>query len=213
MSAKPAYSAKEEQLNTLSHGAGVVFSIYVLWELLSKSNSSAQIISAVIYGASLLLLFLASTLYHSSTNIKARTFYKKCDHCAIYILIAGTYTPFLVLSLSGIWSILTLILIWSLALAGVSYKLFVKNQNKKVSLATYLLMGWFAVAIIYPLYLNVDINALWWLLSGGILYSLGTIFYSAKQRQYSHAIWHMFVIGGCLCHYFAISHHIYLDQF
>ena len=155
------------------------------------------------------LLFLSSTLYHSSLNLRARAIYKKCDHCAIYILIAGTYTPFLVLSLIGLWSILPLIFIWSLAVGGVCYKLFVVQQNKKVSLATYLLMGWFAVAIIYPLYLSVPINALWWLLAGGILYSLGTLFYSAKQRQFSHAIWHLFVIAGCVCHYVAISHYIY----
>ncbi|MGO2127487.1 MAG: PAQR family membrane homeostasis protein TrhA [Pseudoalteromonas prydzensis] len=209
MSVVPAYSAKEEQLNALSHGAGVIFSIYVLWELLTKSQSSAHMISAVIYGASLFLLFLSSTLYHSSISLRARAIYKKCDHCAIYILIAGTYTPFLVLSLTGLWSILPLIFIWSLALGGVCYKLCVKNQNKKVSLATYLLMGWFAVAIIYPLYLNVPVSALWWLLAGGILYSLGTLFYSAKQRQFSHAIWHVFVIAGCICHYVAISNYIY----
>ncbi|MDQ9089973.1 hemolysin III family protein [Pseudoalteromonas haloplanktis] len=209
MSVVPAYSAKEEQLNALSHGAGVIFSIYVLWELLTKSQSSAHIISAIVYGASLFLLFLSSTLYHSSLDQRARAIYKKCDHCAIYILIAGTYTPFLVLSLTGLWSILPLIFIWFLALGGVYYKLWVTNQNKKVSLATYLLMGWFAVAIIYPLYLNVDVNALWWLLAGGLFYSLGTLFYSAKQRQFSHAIWHVFVIAGCVCHYVSISKYIY----
>lgn len=209
MGAVPAYSQKEEQLNVLSHGAGVIFSVYVLWDLLTKSQSSAHITSALIYGASLFLLFLASTLYHNSVSKRARAFYKKCDHCAIYILIAGTYTPFLVLSLSGMWSALTLLFIWSLAVGGVCYKLFVKNQNKRVSLATYLLMGWFAVAIVYPLYLNVDVNALWWLLSGGLFYSLGTVFYSAKERQFSHAVWHIFVILGCVCHYVSISKYIY----
>lgn len=208
MSVEPAYSKKEEQLNSLSHGAGVVFSLFVLWELIGKTHTIEATVSAIIYGGSLLLLFLSSTLYHSSSSIDARAFYKKCDHCAIYILIAGTYTPFLVLSLTGIWSILTLVFIWSLALGGVCYKLMVKKQNKKVSLSTYLLMGWFAVAIVYPLYLNVPVNALWWLLSGGILYSLGTLFYSAKSRQYSHALWHVFVIAGCVCHYIAISRYI-----
>lgn len=209
MSAVPAYSQKEEQLNALSHGAGVIFSVYVLWDLLTKSNSSSHITSALIYGSSLFLLFLSSTLYHSNVSTPARAFYKKCDHCAIYILIAGTYTPFLVLSLSGMWSVLTLLFIWSLAIGGLCYKLLVKNQNKRVSLATYLLMGWFAVAIIYPLYLNVDVNALWWLLSGGLFYSLGTIFYSAKERQFSHAIWHVFVILGCVCHYVSITNYIF----
>lgn len=209
MSVIPAYSKKEEQLNVVTHGTGVIFSIYVLWQLLVKSENVVQGASALVYGASLFLLFLASTLYHSSSSERARAVYKKCDHCAIYILIAGTYTPFLVLSLSGLVSVLTLVFIWSLALGGVCYKLFVKNQNKRVSLTTYLLMGWFAVAIVYPLYLKVDINALWWLLSGGLFYSLGTIFYSAKHRQFSHAIWHVFVMLGCVCHYIAISQYVY----
>lgn len=100
-------------------------------------------------------------------------------------------------------------IIWTVALAGVAYKLLVKNGNKKVSLATYLLMGWFALAIIYPLYSNLPINALYWLLTGGLFYSVGTLFYSAKNTQYSHAIWHLFVIGGCVSHYIAITHYVY----
>jgi hemolysin III len=95
------------------------------------------------------------------------------------------------------------------ALAGVAYKVLVHNGNKKVSLATYLLMGWFALAIIYPLYLAINVNALYWLLAGGIFYSLGTVFYSAKNTQFSHAIWHLFVIAGCICHYVGISRYVY----
>ena len=140
---------------------------------------------------------------------RLRAFYKKCDHCAIYLLIAGTYTPFLLLSLSGLWSWATLVFIWTVAFAGIAYKLLVKNGNKKVSLATYLLMGWFALAIVYPLYLHVPINALYWLLAGGVFYSVGTVFYSAKSTQYSHAIWHLFVIGGCVSHYIAITRYVY----
>ena len=166
-------------------------------------------VSAIVYGSSLLVLFLASTLYHASTRERIRAIYKKCDHCAIYLLIAGTYTPYLVISLSGAWAIAALVFIWSLALGGVAYKLLVKNTNKKVSLATYLLMGWFALALVYPLYLNLDLSALWWLLAGGIAYSLGTVFYSAKARHYSHAIWHVFVLVGCVCHYLSISLYVY----
>ncbi|HEC74204.1 MAG TPA: hemolysin III, partial [Methylophaga aminisulfidivorans] len=103
----------------------------------------------------------------------------------------------------------TLTFIWAVALAGVAYKVFVKNGNKKISLATYLLMGWFALAIVYPLYSSVDVKALYWLLAGGIFYSLGTLFYSAKSTQFSHAIWHLFVIAGCVCHYISISNYVY----
>ncbi|MCF2901906.1 PAQR family membrane homeostasis protein TrhA [Pseudoalteromonas sp. SYSU M81236] len=203
------YSRQEEQLNVLTHSMGVLFAVYVLWDLISQSNVISATVSAIVYGASLLVLFLASTLYHASTKERIRAIYKKCDHCAIYLLIAGTYTPYLVISLSGAWSIAALVFIWSLALGGVAYKLLVKNTNKKVSLATYLLMGWFALALVYPLYLNLDLSALWWLLAGGIAYSLGTVFYSAKTRHYSHAIWHVFVLVGCVCHYLSISLYVY----
>ena len=203
------YSRQEEQLNVLTHSMGVLFAVYVLWDLISQSKVVSATVSAIVYGSSLLVLFLASTLYHASTRERIRAIYKKCDHCAIYLLIAGTYTPYLVISLSGAWAIAALVFIWSLALGGVAYKLLVKNTNKKVSLATYLLMGWFALALVYPLYLNLDLSALWWLLAGGIAYSLGTVFYSAKTRHYSHAIWHVFVLVGCVCHYLSISLYVY----
>lgn len=203
------YSRQEEQLNVLTHSMGVLFAVYVLWDLISQSKVVSATVSAIVYGSSLLVLFLASTLYHASTRERIRAIYKKCDHCAIYLLIAGTYTPYLVISLSGVWSIAALVFIWTLALGGVAYKLLVKNTNKKVSLTTYLLMGWFALALVYPLYLNLDLSALWWLLAGGIAYSLGTVFYSAKTRHYSHAIWHVFVLVGCVCHYLSISLYVY----
>ncbi|WP_404343913.1 hemolysin III family protein [Pseudoalteromonas mariniglutinosa] len=209
MSTDLPYSRQEEQLNVITHSLGIVFSIYVLWDLISQSSAFSATLSAIIYGVSLLLLFTASTCYHASTNSRLRAIYKKCDHCAIYLLIAGTYTPYLIISLSGIWAIAALCFIWALAIGGVAYKLQVKQGNKKVSLATYLLMGWFALALVYPLYLNVNSNALWWLLAGGIAYSLGTFFYSAKTRHYSHAVWHVFVLLGCVCHYLSISLYVY----
>ena len=183
------YSRKEEKLNVLSHALGIFFAVFVMWDLFKQATSVKAYISTAVYGASLFVLFLSSTLYHASVQPKLRAFYKKCDHCAIYVLIAGTYTPFL--------------------LGGVAYKVLVKNGNKKVSLATYLLMGWFALAIVYPLYLNIDVKALYWLLAGGIFYSLGTLFYSAKSTQFSHAIWHLFVIAGCVCHYISITNYVY----
>jgi hemolysin III len=209
MTTNAPYSRKEEQLNVISHAMGVLFAMWVMWDLLQKSEGVKAYISTTIYSASIFILFISSTLYHASIQPKLRAFYKKCDHCAIYLLIAGTYTPFLLLSLSGVWSWATLSFIWSVAVAGVAYKILVKNGSKKISLATYLLMGWFALAIIYPLYLNIDINALYWLLAGGISYSLGTVFYSAKSTQFSHAIWHLFVIAGCVCHYIGISRYVY----
>ncbi|MBB1454194.1 hemolysin III family protein [Pseudoalteromonas sp. SG43-5] len=211
MSLEAPYSKKEEQLNVISHALGIIFAAFVMWDLFSQATSTKAYVSTAIYGSSLFVLFLSSTLYHASIQPRLRAFYKKCDHCAIYLLIAGTYTPFLLISLSGAWSWswATLTFIWAVALAGVAYKVFVKNGNKKISLATYLLMGWFALAIVYPLYSSVDVKALYWLLAGGIFYSLGTLFYSAKSTQFSHAIWHLFVIAGCVCHYISISNYVY----
>ena len=180
MSFEAPYSKKEELLNVISHALGIVFAAFAFWDLVKQTNSVKSYASTLIYGSSLFILFLSSTLYHASVRPRLRAFYKKCDHCAIYLLFAG-----------------------------IAYKLLVKNGNKKVSLATYLLMGWFALAIVYPLYLNVPINALYWLLAGGLFYSVGTIFYSAKSTQYSHAIWHLFVIGGCVSHYISISNYVY----
>jgi hemolysin III len=203
------YSAKEEKLNVISHSLGVIFACLVMWDLFQQGDTLKAHISTLIYGASIFVLFLASTLYHASVTPKLRAFYKKCDHCAIYILIAGTYTPFLLLSLTGAWSWGPLIFIWSVALAGVIYKALVINGSEKISLATYLLMGWFALAIVYPLYLNLAIFALYWLVAGGVLYSVGTLFYSADNVPYNHAIWHLFVIAGCICHYVAITKYVY----
>jgi hemolysin III len=209
MSSNAPYSRKEEQLNVISHAIGVLFAVWVMCDLFKQSDNIKAYISTTVYSASIFILFLSSTLYHASIQPKLRAFYKKCDHCAIYLLIAGTYTPFLLLSLTDTWTWATLSFIWAVAIAGVAYKVMVKNGNKNISLATYLLMGWFALIIVYPLYFAVDTMALYWLLAGGILYSLGTVFYSAKSTQYSHAIWHLFVIAGCVCHYIGISSYVY----
>jgi hemolysin III len=209
MSSNAPYSRKEEQLNVISHAIGVLFAVWVMCDLFKQSDNIKAYISTTVYSASIFILFLSSTLYHASIQPKLRAFYKKCDHCAIYLLIAGTYTPFLLLSLTDTWTWATLSFIWTVAIAGVAYKVMVKNGNKNISLATYLLMGWFALIIVYPLYFAVDTMALYWLLAGGILYSLGTVFYSAKSTQYSHAIWHLFVIAGCVCHYIGISSYVY----
>lgn len=203
------YSKNEELLNVLSHVLGVLFACFVIYDLLGKADSTANTITAIVYGSSILLLFTCSTLYHGSTSTVYRAIFKKCDHCAIYVLIAGTYTPYLAIALTGVWATTALIFIWSVAAIGVLYKLFVKTPNKRISLATYLLMGWFSLVLIYPLYLNLAVEALWWLFAGGVAYSLGTVFYSAKTRQYSHAVWHIFVLIGCFFHYLSISLYVF----
>jgi len=130
------------------------------------------------------------------------------DHSAIYLLIAGTYTPLLLVSLEGTVSLLSMIFIWTLAVTGVSFKLITKSRFPKVSVATYLAMGWFAVALVYPLVQAVPNNGLWFLLAGGLFFSIGVIFYVAKHKNYTHAIWHLFVIGGCSCHFMTVYHYV-----
>ena len=129
MSLEAPYSRKEEQLNVISHALGIIFAVFVIWDLFSQATSTKAYVSTAIYGCSLFVLFLSSTLYHASIQPGLRDFYKKCDHCAIYLLIAGTYTPFLLLSLDGMWSWATLTFIWTVALAGVAYKILVKNTS------------------------------------------------------------------------------------
>ncbi|MCO7223544.1 hemolysin III family protein [Pleionea sp. CnH1-48] len=199
-----AYSPLEERLNGLTHGVGFLLAIVGLVMLQLKAEGPVAIASTLIYGISLLLVFLSSTLYHTIASPTAKPILKMLDHSAIYLLIAGTYTPFLLVSLNGWLSSLGITLIWGLALVGLLLKWFAGKRFAKISVAFYLLMGWMAIFFIYPLYQAVPTNGLWLLLAGGICFSIGVIFYVAKQIQYTHAIWHCFVMAGCACHFFSI---------
>jgi hemolysin III len=198
------YAQFEERLNTVSHGVGFLLAIAGLILLVLKAHSTVAIASVTVYGGSLVLMFLASTLYHGSTDTTARQWLKMVDHSAIYLLIAGTYTPFMLITLDNWIGMVGAIVIWSLALAGLIFKWVVKHRVPRLSLALYLLMGWLVVVLIYPLYQALSVGGLLLLLAGGICYSVGAFFYAAKHRQYTHFIWHLFVIAGAACHYFAI---------
>lgn len=210
---KNEYSREEELANSVSHGLGVVFGVVGLVLLLMKSirlNADVMTIASMsVYGASIILLFLASTLYHAISYPKAKRALKTFDHCAIYFLIAGSYTPFLLVSLRTPLAIGLMVVIWAIALLGVLFKLIFVYRFKKISLATYLAMGWLSLIVIYQLALNIEIGGLVLLALGGIVYSLGVIFYVAKKIPYNHAIWHGFVLLGCICHFFAI--YLYVD--
>ena len=173
-----------------------------------RASGASEVASVSIYGGTLILMFLASTVYHAVTHPQGKQILKVFDHAAIYLLIAGTYTPFLVISLDGWVSMVSLIAIWTLAGIGIGFKLLARGRFPKVSLVTYLAMGWFVVTIIYPLYLAVPSGGLWLLLAGGILFSVGVIFYVKKHRQYTHTIWHLFVSGGCLCHFYSVYYFV-----
>lgn len=205
---KHSYSLKEEKINAWSHGVGFVFALIGLIYLLLRSDSAVSISSSAIYGSSLILMFLASTVYHSVTGDQLKQVCKLIDHSAIYLLIAGTYTPFLALSIGGWLGWTSIIVIWSIALFGVIFKVFAKHRFPKVSVITYLVMGWLAVILIYPLYQSVPGAGLTLLVAGGLCFSIGVLFYVKKHIKYTHAIWHFFVIGGCTCHYFSIYYFV-----
>ncbi|MEF1172615.1 PAQR family membrane homeostasis protein TrhA [Vibrio sinaloensis] len=206
------YSVKEEIANTITHALGMVLGIVGLVLLLVKAidhNADALTITSMsIYGSSMIVLFLASTLYHAIPYQRAKRALKTFDHCAIYLLIAGSYTPFLLVSLRTPLAIGLMIVIWSIALIGIIMKLAFVYRFKKLSLVTYLLMGWLSLIVIYQLALNLDVGGLTLLAVGGLIYSLGVIFYVAKRIPYNHAIWHGFVLAGCACHFFAIYFYV-----
>ncbi|CAK9884310.1 MAG: hypothetical protein XXXJIFNMEKO3_00692 [Candidatus Erwinia impunctatus] len=206
------YSFNEELANSLSHGLGAILAIIGLVLLLNRASASQAdmltFLSYTLYGGSLILLFLASTLYHAVPQPGAKKWLKKIDHCAIYLLIAGTYTPFLLVGLKSSLAHGLMAVIWLLALAGVAFKLFFAHRFRLLSVLTYLLMGWLSLIVIYQLALTLPATGLGLLALGGVVYSLGVIFYVARRIPYNHVIWHGFVLGGSLCHFCAIYFYV-----
>lgn len=202
------YSPAEEVVNSISHGIGCILGIIGLVLLLNQAQRQqadcVEMVSYGLYGGSIILLFLSSTLYHAIGNQQVKYWLKKLDHCAIYLLIAGTYTPFLMVGLKSILAYWLMVVIWSLALVGVFFKLVFAHRFKVLSLVTYLLMGWLSLVMVYQLAMVLPAGAVWLLAIGGLIYSLGVIFYVAKRIPFNHAIWHAFVLGGCVCHFLAI---------
>ncbi len=205
------YSPKEEKLNVISHALGLVLSIVALVLLVvfaSLEGSVWHIVSFSIYGASLIVLYAASTFYHNSKKPKLRYRLNIFDHASIYVLIAGTYTPFTLVVLDGWvgWTIFGVS--WGLALTGVILKLFYIGKYDKISTIAYVLMGWLIVFAIKPLVQNLPIEGLMWLLGGGISYTVGAILYSIKRIKYSHFIFHIFVLLGSFCHFIAVFFYV-----
>ncbi|MDD9156178.1 hemolysin III family protein [Aliivibrio sp. S4TY2] len=212
MSTSATYSKKEELANSLSHALGMVFGVVALILLLVKANAAdadwLTIASMSVYGASIILLFLASTLYHSIAAPKAKRLLKTLDHCAIFLLIAGSYTPYLLVSLRTPLAYWLMGVIWAIALIGIIGKIVFVYRFKKLSLITYLIMGWLSVIAVYQLVIHIDINGVILLGLGGVIYSLGVIFYVAKKIPYNHAIWHLFVLGGCITQFLSIYYYV-----
>jgi len=201
------YGAGEELANSITHGFGFFIGIAVLVLLVVFSalrKSAWEVVSCSIYGATFILLFLSSTLYHSARNPRVRKVMKAIDHAAIYLLIAGTYTPYALVTLRGAlgWTIFGVI--WGCAILGIVFKVFFTGRFKVVSLASYLFMGWFCVVAVKPLYLGLTTAGFVFFVVGGLCYTVGAVFYAWKSLPWSHAIWHLFVLAASLCHFFSI---------
>ena len=201
------HSLREEFANALTHGLGVVAALCgssVLITLAATRGDVWQLSSAIIYGITLVLLYAASTLYHAVPHAAAKARLKVFDHCAIYLLIAGTYTPFTLVTLHGPWGWGLFAGTWALALMGVVFKIYATGKLEKLSLAIYLAMGWCAVFAIKPLLRTLETGGLILLLAGGLAYTGGVAFYVWERLRYHHAIWHLFVLGGSACHWAAV---------
>ncbi|MFA7067516.1 MAG: hemolysin III family protein [Acidaminococcaceae bacterium] len=201
----------EEKINAITHGIGAfiaVIGLYLLVSLAWRYGTLWHVVSFSIYGVSLVLMYLTSTLYHSFKNERLRRLFKIFDHSAIYLLIAGTYTPFALIILHG-WLGWTMFgVIWGLALFGIVLTIFFVQRFRKLSTLCYVLMGWLIVICIKPMLVKLDIRGMEWLVLGGIFYSVGAIFYLKKKLPYNHAIWHLFVLAGSISQFIAVVYYV-----
>ena len=197
-----AYTIGEEIANSLTHTIGVLFSIYAIVILAVSSHSPEQSASTAIFGAMMFVLFQSSACYHAITNETAKLVFQKIDHSAIYMLIAGTYTPILILTVPFPKSIYLLAMIWYLAILGIVFSC-ISLKSKFISTGLYLIMGWLSVALFFDIWNNGSHLAVWYFLGGGFVYSIGAVFYLLKYK-YMHSIWHLFVLGGVFLHYLGI---------
>ncbi len=211
----PAYTQtrSEELANALSHGLaalGAIVAIPVLVLNAVRDGGAAGIVGASVFGASMLLLYLTSTIYHGLANGKAKRVFMVLDHCAIYLLIAGTYTPFTLGVLRGSWGWSLFGVIWGLAIFGIAFKAVFGTRHEGISTVVYLLMGWLILIAVNPMLAAVPTPGLLWLLAGGIAYSVGVVFFILDDRcKYAHFIWHLFVVAGSSCHFLAVLWYAY----
>jgi len=201
------YDRNEEKLNIATHAFGLLLSIAALTLMVvftSINGNAWQIVSSAIYGSSLVVLYLASTLFHSAKRQQLRNRLNIFDHASIFVLIAGTYTPFLLVTLNGPWGWSLFGVVWGLAIGGVILKLFFTGKKQVLSTIGYILLGWVIIIAIKPLINNLEPAGLWWLIGGGIAYTGGAVFYLFKKIPFNHAIFHVFVLAGSICHFIAV---------
>ena len=201
------YSPKEELANSLTHGIGALLLMVAVPALISWTvvhGSVTQVIGVSIFGFSMLLLYTASTLYHSITDPTLKRAFRLVDHISIFFLIGGSYTPFMLTFLNNNTGYTVLAVIWGLAIVGIFYKIFFIGKNKWIGVTLYMLMGWLVVFVGKDIVEAMSAPALAWLIAGGLSYTIGVIFYRWKSLTYHHAIWHLFVLGGTASHYVAL---------
>lgn len=205
---KREQSQAEEIANSISHGIGLVAALVGTPFLIThaaRHGDAGFIVGTSVFSATIILLYLASTLYHALPMGKAKGVFRVIEHSAIFLLIAGTYTPFTLGVLRGAWGWTLFGVIWGLAVAGVALKAFYKASHPILSTSLYLLMGWVVVIAVDPLLAGVPTAGLLWLLAGGLSYTVGVAFFATDSRlQYGHLVWHLFVMAGTACHYFAV---------
>jgi len=196
----------EEIANTVSHGIGLLAAIAATPILIVGAvwrGGTGMIVGASIFGAAMVLLYLTSTLYHAAPEGQTKQVLRRLDHSAIYLLIAGTYTPFTLGVLGGAWGWTLFGIVWGLAVVGITLKLSGGMQHSGVSTFIYIAMGWLVVIAIRPVWLNVPLEGIIWMLAGGLAYTAGVTFY-VTTRRYGHFVWHLFVMTGTTCHFFAV---------
>ncbi|WP_012071000.1 PAQR family membrane homeostasis protein TrhA [Marinomonas sp.] len=204
-------SLGEEVANSISHGLGLVAAIVGTPFLILSAIDYADVsfvVGVSIFSGTMILLYLASTLYHAMPRGKAKYIFRVIDHSAVYLLIAGTYTPFMLGVLEGAWGWSLLAAVWTLALVGVGLKAFGKASHPAISTTLYVVLGWLILIVIKPLISLMEPNGLLLLVLGGVLYTLGVVFFVIDSRmRYGHLVWHLFVVGGTVCHYFSIYYY------
>jgi len=201
----------EEIANSITHGIGVILSCIVLVALIIVSVSSGdvwRVVSLSIYGATLIFLYLSSTIYHALTHKQAKHFFEVLDHIGIYLLIAGTYTPIVLVSLRGPWGWSLFGCVWGLAVIGILLTIFARKKFMIFTALVSIIMGWLIVIAIKPLIASAPIELIIWLFFGGLFYTFGVIFYICQNIPYHHTIWHLFVLLGSACHFFGLFYYI-----
>ncbi len=201
------YKTSEEIVHGITHGIGILFALagmIILLYFAIMHGTFRHIISCTIYGVSLILLYTTSTLYHSIQRPKTKKILRQLDHTSIYILIAGSYTPFTLVNLRGIWGWTLFSIVWGLAFAGIIMQLSPLRKWKIIRMLIYIVMGWIAITAIKPLLFSLPLNAFILIVAGGIIYTSGIVFYLWRRIPFNHAIWHVFVLAGSIMHYFAV---------